>query len=87
MQSKKIIDYTTEFRHTKLLQLKSTVIINEVQSYKAHKSGVLTNMNPSPVSSYLLPPRPKYLPQHPILLQPSQLLFLSHWEWPTFKSI
>jgi len=70
MRSKKIIDYTTEFQHTKLLQLKSTVIINEAQSYKTHRFRVLTNMNPYSVSSYLLPTSLKYLPQHPILLHP-----------------
>ena len=58
------------FQRTKLLQLKSIVIINEVQNYKTHRFGVLTILNPTLVSSYLLPPRPKYLPQHPIFLHP-----------------
>ena len=31
----------------------------------------------SPASCYFLPPRPKYLPQHPILTYPQSMFFLN----------
>ena len=37
-------------------------------------------------SRYLIPLRPKYSPQHPILKHP-QPTFLPQWQWPSFSTI
>ena len=41
-------------------------------------------MYSSPLPCYLVPLRPKYPPQHPILKNP-QSTFLLHCEWPSFS--
>jgi hypothetical protein len=43
-------------------------------------------MKPSPIPSYLIPPRPKYSPQHPILKHP-QPTFLPQCQRPSFTPI
>jgi hypothetical protein len=40
----------------------------------------------SPLSCYLIPLRPKYFPQQPVLKHP-QLMFIPQYEWPSFKTI
>jgi hypothetical protein len=43
-------------------------------------------MQSSPLPCYLLPLRPKYLPQHPLLKYP-QHIFLPQCEGPSFRTI
>jgi hypothetical protein len=43
-------------------------------------------MQSPPIPNYIVPLRPKYLPQHPILLHPRPM-FLPHYEQHSFTSI